>query len=149
MCSGHILHYFEEQPIDAIDDAKVWFAIEDSLCGDAGHWYQGMMYEHEHYTHHLPKGWTFTDAFWAPQKGKELLETLDPTHDGVFLGVDLEQLVEADVLGDSRELCGAALVKTGYLTNHENLRTDDLTVLQAYKVFSTVLEETVANQEEG
>ena len=62
---------------------------------------------------------------------------------------DAEDLLEVDVLGDDRELCGEALVMTGYLTNQENLTGDDLTVLQVYKVFRDVLEETLANQEDA
>ena len=149
-CSGHILHYFEEQPVDAIDEAKVWFAIEDNLCADAWHWYQGMMYEYECFSHYLPEGWAPVPSHLAkPQEGQALIDAIYENTRSLRHCDDAEELLELDVLGDDRELCGVALVMTGYLTNQENLTGDDLAVLQSYKLFSKVLKEALVDVEEG
>lgn len=107
----------------------------DNLCDD--------------YVPYLPEGWVEIPCYlfgWNVQPcGKDkILDYLDDAPVN-----DFSDLLEADVLGDDRELCGEALVMTGYLTNQENLTGDDLTFLQVYKVFRDVLEETLANQEEG
>ena len=98
---------------------------------------------------HLPEGWCEVPSYefdWnvQPAVGEKLIDLL---YDYTSVQ-DVEDLLEVDVLGDDRELCGEALVMTGYLTNQENLTGDDLTFLQVYKVFRDVLEETLANQED-
>ena len=62
---------------------------------------------------------------------------------------DAEDLLEADVLGTDRALCGEALVMTGYLSNQQNLTGDDITVLQAFKVFSQPLAQALVDAEEA
>ena len=99
---------------------------------------------------YLPEGWLEIprDEFdWnvQPVAGEKMLDLLYG-HTSVQ---DAEDLMEVDALGKDRKLCGEALVMTGYLTNQENLTGDDLIFLQVYKVFRDILEETLANEEEG
>ncbi len=51
-----ILHYLEELPTDALNDAKVWKGIEDDLVIDAEHFYQGMLEDYDQFSHYLPEG---------------------------------------------------------------------------------------------
>lgn len=103
----------------------------------------------DEYVPYLPEGWCEVPSYefdWnvQPAVGEKLIDLLCD-----YTSVqDVEDLLEVDVLGDDRELCGEALVMTGYLTNQENLTGDDLTFLQVYKVFRDVLEESLANQED-
>ena len=74
-CSGDIDHYLQNQPVDALNDAKTWSAIEEDLCGDAWHFYQGMLSEYDQFTHYLPDGWAPFPAWLAkPQEDEALLD---------------------------------------------------------------------------
>ncbi|QNI64961.1 hypothetical protein [Synechococcus sp. A15-44] len=137
----------EEQANGIPSQADQW-VVNDQVADGFVHDYLSQYCE-EHVPY-LPEGWLEIPRYefdWnvQPLTGEKMLDLLYD-HTSVQ---DAGELLEVDVLGDDRKLCGEALVRTGYLTNQENLTGDDQTVLQSNKLFSKVLKEALVDVEEG
>jgi hypothetical protein len=141
------------------DYGMVWFdetEIEQGIPFKADEWKDGegrdgfyhdyLAYLCDDYVNLLPDGfvevpWTsFPNRTISPTTGEALLALMDDYRPDI----DLEDVMNADVLGDARYECGQALVLTGYLSNQANLTGDDAQVLAAFKKFNPALEKAYA-----